>query len=407
MDKIQTMIYLSPGNLPSQMAHTGQIAKMAQAFAQRVAGFELVTGGDWRTFRTGADAEFWQWYSLRQPFRLVRLPIHRQCQFPFPEGYRNWNYYKLATLYAYYKTPHLIYTRTGTIARYLVSMGVPVMWEWHEFLHEGYHDIVQSPHLLGLVTIAPQLAESYVKAGVDPNKICVAPSAADLNSFLPDQSKLAAQTKLGLSGEKPLILYSGHLQDYKGIPTLLEVAKCLPHYQFILVGGWAADVKRVQSIAQSRQLTNVQLIGHVPQSELPNYLYAADVLLLPTSQSWQLANTTSPLKLFDYMAVKRPIVASALPTIQTILRDRHNALLSQADDPLSFKEAITMLIDHPALGQTLAEQAYQDVQQYTWDKRADRILQFAADRLSQHPNLSVPLAKRLVRSFRTLTTNYP
>ncbi|WP_416675830.1 glycosyltransferase [Egbenema bharatensis] len=407
MDRIQTMIYLSPGNLPSQMAHTGQIAKMAQAFAQRVAGFELVTGGDWRTFRTGADAEFWQWYSLHQPFRLVRLPIHRRCQLPFPEGYRNWNYYKLATLYAYYKSPRLIYTRTGTIARYLLSMGVPVMWEWHEFLHEGYHDIVQSPHLLGLVTIAPQLAESYIKEGVDPNKICVASSATDLDSFLPNQSKLAARTKLGLPGGKPLILYSGHLQDYKGIPTLLEVAERLPHYQFILVGGWATDVKRVQSIAQSRRLTNVQLIGHVPQSDLPTYLYAADVLLLPTSQTWQLANTTSPLKLFDYMAVKKPIVASALPTIQTILRDRHNALLAQPDDPLSFQEAITTLIDHPSIAQTLANQAYQDVQQYTWEKRADRILQFAVDRLAQHSTPSVPLPKRLVRSFRTLTTQYP
>jgi glycosyltransferase involved in cell wall biosynthesis len=407
MGRIQTMIYLSPGNLPSQMAHTGQIAKMAQAFAQRVEGFELVTGGDWRTFRTGADAEFWQWYSLHQPFRLMRLPIHRQCQFPFPEGYRSWNYYKFATLYAYYQSPRLIYTRTGTIARYLVSMGVPVMWEWHEFLHQDYHDIVQSPHFLGLVTTLPQLADSYIEQGVDPGKICVSPNGTDLDSFLPHQSQTTARQKLNLPLEKPIVLYSGHLQDYKGIPTILEVASSLPHYQFMLVGGWPQDMERVRSICEARQLTNVQLTGHVPQSDLPTYLYAADVLLLPTSQTWKLANTTCPLKLFDYMAVKKPIVASALPTIQTILRDRHNALLVQPDDPRSFKEAITTLIDHSSVAQTLAGQAHQDVQQYTWENRADRILQFAADRLSQHPTSKVPLSKRLVRSFRTLTTNYP
>jgi hypothetical protein len=57
MAAINTIIYLSPGNLPSQMAHTTQIAKMGQALAQQVDRFELVTAGDWIQY-TGDDPPF-------------------------------------------------------------------------------------------------------------------------------------------------------------------------------------------------------------------------------------------------------------------------------------------------------------------------------------------------------------
>jgi glycosyltransferase involved in cell wall biosynthesis len=407
MSQIKTMMYLSPGNLPSQVAHTAQIAKMSQALAQQLDRFELVTSGDWSLYRAGADAEFRQWYSLRQPVVVTRLPVHRRCALPFPEGYRNWNYYKAATLYAYWKTPDLIYTRTGTIARYLLSIGVPIMWEWHEPLEDSYQDIVQSPYFLGLVTIAPHLAESYVERGMDPQRICIAPSATDLDSFLPHQSQAAARQRLNFPAQAPLILYTGHLQDYKGIPTLLAVAERLPQYQFVLVGGWPADVERVQARVQAQQLANVQLVGHVSQAELPTYLYAADVLLLPTSQTWNLAPTTSPLKLFDYMAVQRPIVASALPTIALVLKEGHNGLLAQPDEPESFARAIATLIDQPHLAQALAAQAYRDVQAYTWDRRAQQILAFAAERRAQQPQSPVSLLKRLSRCVRTLRAWYP
>ena len=407
MAAINTMIYLSPGNLPSQLAHTTQIAKMGQALAQQVNRFELVTAGDWAGLGRKTDLELRQWYGLRRSLPLVSLPVHWRRPSVFPADYRNWTYYRLASLYAYLRRPDLIYTRTTTQARYLMGLGVPFLWEWHEPPQPYHQDIVNSPSLLGLVTISPQLVEAYRAVGLDGDRILCWPSGTDLEGFRPYQTQAQARQALDLPNPQPLILYSGHLQDYKGIPTILAVAKRLPDYQFMLVGGWPADVERLQQQVQGQGLANVQLIGHVNQSHLSTYLYAADVLLLPTSQTWELANTTSPLKLFDYMSVRRPVVASGLPTIALVLRDGHNGCLVAPDNPAAFAQAITNLLSQPAWAAALAEQAYRDVQAYSWDHRARDILTFARARLDQHPQPSVPAIKYLVRCYRTLTTWYP
>ena len=158
----------------------------------------------------------------------------------------------------------------------------------------------------------------------------------------------------------------GILYDYKGIPTILETALLVPEYTFILVGGWESDITRVKAICDRQNIHNVHTVGHVPQSALASYLYAADVLLLPTSSSWEQAQSTSPLKLFEYMYAKRPIVASALPNIMTVLRDSENAVLANPDEPFAFKTAIDKLFQNPALANSLADLAFQEVQNFTW-----------------------------------------
>lgn len=389
MAKLQSLLYLSSGNLPSKMAHTIQVAKMAQALSQKLDNFELVTGGDILSTLKGMDSEFKNWYGLHSNFRVVRLPVHIRAKYPFPQNYQRRRYYKLAVLYACLKSPSLVYTRAGSIVNLLLKIGIPVLWEQHEpindLLNEKslYRNFFTNKNLLGVVTISPQLAENYIKYDLSPEKILVAHSAVDPISFLPYQAKDSARQKLSLPQDEKIVLYSGHLYEYKGIPTILETAHLMPEYKFVLVGGWAEDINRVKEACKNTNLDNVHIVGHVPQSELATYLYAADVLLLPTSKHWKLGETTSPLKLFEYMFAKRPIVASALPTIMTVLRDRENALLAEPDEPLSFKKAITELFENPLLANAIAERAFQEVQSFTWDSRAERVLQFAEQRLQE------------------------
>lgn len=410
MNAISSMMYVSSGNLPSQLASSGQIAKMSQAFAQQVSQFELVTSGDlhsWlHSWLHGMDTAFQSWYNLRHPFSLVRIPVHIRQSDPVAQHYQNYRYQKWAAAYAYVRSPQLLYTRTPFIANLLLSYGASVMWEWHEHLPEQHYSLIHHPNLLGLVTTLPQLAEDFRQQGVPGAKICVAANAADLESLTQPLSVSQCQTdlrqQLTLPATDPIVLYSGHLYDYKGIPTVLDTAALLPTCQFVLVGGWATDVERVTAQCQERSLQNVHLVGHVPQSELAPYLYAADIVLLPTSRSWALANTTCPLKLFDYMAVQKPIVASALPTIQTLLSDHHNALLVEPDNPHAFQQAILTLLQAPDLATAITRQAFQDVQQFTWDNRAAQILQFAAERLAIHSPVPPPLLKKLVRGVKLL-----
>lgn len=382
--KINSMIYVSTGNLPSKIAHSVQIAKMAQAFSKELDNFELVTSGDIISFIKGMDYNFQEWYGLSSAFKLVRLPLRFKVEYPLTNDYYlPKGFLKLAVLYTLLKSPHLVYTRTAAFVEVMLKIGCPVIWEFHEPIDSSspYKSFLTHKSLIGIVTTLPQIAETYLKQGLPSEKLFIAPNAADINSFEPYLDKNIARQKISIPVNSKLVVYSGHLYEYKGIPTILETARMMPDCQFLLVGGWEEDIKKIKQICEQNNLNNVSLRGHVKHSELASYLYAADILILPTSQHWNLANATCPLKLFDYMAVKRPIVASALPTIMTVLKDQENAMLAEPDNSLSFEKALTTILNNPTFSEKIAERAFLDVQQITWNNRAKNVLNFASERL--------------------------
>jgi glycosyltransferase involved in cell wall biosynthesis len=98
---------------------------------------------------------------------------------------------------------------------------------------------------------------------------------------------------------------------------------------------------------------------------------AADVLLLPnTARHASSARYTSPLKLFAYMTSGKPIVASDLPSLRDILNEQ-NAVLVAADDAQALAEGVVRAL---SIGSRLAEQARHDVEPFTWDNRATRVI---------------------------------
>lgn len=406
MKEIESLLYVSLGNLPSKLASSIQVAKMSQALSQKVANFGLVTSGDLLSAFRGMDAEFQNWYALNHKFKLIRIPVHLKVKYPFAKNYVRQSYLKWAVLYAYLKSPTFVYTRSDGIVAPLLELGVPVLWERHDLLPEKLppdsflRQALASKNLIGLITLSPQVAENYIKNGLSSDKVLIAHSGVDTSIYLPYRSKNTAREQLSLARDAKIILYGGHLYEHKGIGTILELARLMPECKFMLLGGWQADIERVKASCLEKGLHNVDLVGHVPQTELAIYLYAADILLLPTSKQWQLAETTSPMKLFEYMAVKRPIVASALPNIMTVLRQGENALLAEPDNSLSFKKAIEELLENPSLAQALAEKAFEEVEQFTWESRASTILQFARERLSKMSDRRAKNSKTLLKYLK-------
>ena len=102
---------------------------------------------------------------------------------------------------------------------------------------------------------------------------------------------------------------------------------------------------------------------------------AADVLVIPFPNKPHYAFYASPLKLFEYMASGRPIIASDLPALREVLNDK-NALFFRPEDTTDLARAVKMLKSSPMLGYHLSRQALADVKEYTWGKRAKKILEF-------------------------------
>lgn len=368
------VLYLSNGNLPSKWAHTFQVMKMAEAF-DAVAGCELVTArGLWPGAIERVDLA--GWYGVAPSLRVVRLPIalrsHGDC-FTFTQDAR---FDLLASLYARWRRPELVFTRSLGAAWRCAARGLATALECHlpgdapqlAMLRE----LARLPGLRGFVTVNETLKREWVLAGLPEAKIHVWPDAVDLARFreLPDPA--AARARLGIGVRGPLVVYCGHFYPEKGVDTLALAAPRVPKATVLLVGGWPDDVARL--ISATRGCENLRLAGFVPNPQVPTYLAAADVLVLPNSARFASARITSPLKLFEYMAARRPIVATRIPALDGLLVHGRNAWLVAPDDAAALAFGIERVLGDPELAARLALQAGRDVQPYTWRRRAEELL---------------------------------
>jgi glycosyltransferase involved in cell wall biosynthesis len=119
--------------------------------------------------------------------------------------------------------------------------------------------------------------------------------------------------------------------------------------------------------------SRITFTGLIPPPQVAARLREADVLVLPNPRSAISNAHTSPLKLFEYMASGRPIVASDLASIQEVLRDGENAVLVEPGNPQALVAGIRKIKDDPDLAQRVAAQAAQDVREFTWARRAERL----------------------------------
>ena len=372
------LIYISQGNIPSKWAHSIQTMKMAQAFSKLVPKFQLVTQGSVSTlFRRDLSAMF-EMYGIRRPFCIKRLPLYLNG---LPEGISDRDYFprfvKAAVAYARLHRSLVVYTREFHVAYLATRWGIPTILERHGGSeHTRFHFMLKTignPKLLGIVTISEKVKDEYVKQGVPAERILVRPSAVDLALFDNVPGKTDARKYLGIDVHKNVAMYVGHLYRHKGVQYLIQTAKVLPEVDFIIVGGWAKDRERLMT--QAEGIKNITFIEHVPNGQVPLFLAAADVLLLPNSMAHPEATITSPLKLFEYMAARRPIIASDIPAFRGILNHGRNAFVVKPDSPEAIAEGVSAVCVDKTLAFQLAEMAWRDVQNYTWEKRARSILE--------------------------------
>jgi glycosyltransferase involved in cell wall biosynthesis len=158
--------------------------------------------------------------------------------------------------------------------------------------------------------------------------------------------------------------------------VLLAALARLPRTRGLIVGGHPleADLARVTALAKRLDIADrVTFTGLVEPAQVPELLRGADVLALPNPASAISTLFTSPLKLFEYMAAGRPIVASDLPAIREVLHHEVDALLVAPDDPVALAAGIERLLADPVLARRLAAASLAAVPNYSWDRRAERL----------------------------------
>jgi glycosyltransferase involved in cell wall biosynthesis len=360
-----------------------QVMRMCASFARLGHDVSLVRPRIVGEKPEGWDGDLWRFYGVRGRFDLVTLPTFFTRKFASSRWARpirgvTWAAYLFVRCLPG-RAPFVCYARSLLAAR-LAQIARRLWGSWSSCravaveLHA--EPALRSPvsRADAVFVISDALRRRMVEQMPALNgKVAVEHDAADLEAIRPELlDRHAARARLGLDREgPPVVVYTGRVNVVKGADVVLDAAESLgaSGARVILVGRVYEDALH----ARAAGLPHVSLTGFVPPAQVSDYLAAADVLVLPSTLSLAYAQYTSPLKLFEYMASGRPIVASDLPVLREILRDGENALLYPPESAEALAAAIGRLRAEPGLAARLADQAWRDVQTYSWDERARRV----------------------------------
>jgi len=191
-------------------------------------------------------------------------------------------------------------------------------------------------------------------------QVQVVPNGADL-----DLSARADGAWVRERFRGPLVGFVGALEYVVDYPLVLEVARRLPRCTFLLVGG-GRDLPRVRAEVRRRGLANVHLPGPVSYATALDYMAACDVALLPRRLD-RVSHAAAPLKLFEYGALRRPVVATPVAETRRVAADWAH-FGATADEWVS---AIERILADPAAAAARAERGHALIRErYRWDDLA-------------------------------------
>jgi glycosyltransferase involved in cell wall biosynthesis len=373
------IVAISGSQVPSSVANSLQAMKAVHALGQIGHDVTLIVpASDSHATPQAATGTSWRdlaaFYGLQKEFQVEYLPSASRQLF-FLSAVRRGKSLK----------PDLLYVWPLQSAVLGLLNGLPVVLEMHDlpsgrigpFWFRYFRDS-RGKKRMTMITKALKdaLTERY-GAFLHQSDVILAPNGVELERFeqLPPPS--AARRLLGLQ-DAPTVICTGHLYAGRGVELFVELAKKQRGIRFVWAGGRPEDVEAWK--AKTRAISNVTFAGFVHNMQLPMYQAAADVLLMPYSREIGIssgaghsAQVSSPMKMFEYMATGRVIIASDLPVFHEVLND-NNAVFCAPEKLVAWDGALQALFDNRVRREELGKQARADAQKYSWIERAKRIL---------------------------------
>lgn len=369
--------YVANSRFPSERAHMTQIVQMCNAFA---AGGDDVTllVTDRKTQVADSPEVF---FGVPINFEIVRIPVPDIAGIspripillrPFFFSLQRIVFALRAAAYVRRTCPDAyVYGRDEWILWMLSKfVRAPIVWESHEARFSFAARRLLS-RIQQFVVISEGIHDFYIRQGILSERMLVAHDAVDSRFFGERISTEHARELLGIETKKPVALYIGGLEEWKGARTFFEAARRQDFFDTYVVGGKETELEHFRG-----EYPSVNFLGPRPYRDLPKVQQAADVLVVPNTAMTPLsAEYTSPLKLFAHMTSGKPIAASRIPSITNVLGE-DEAFLFTPDNPEDLIRAIREALEENTLAHERAERAYKKSSRYTWEKRAGEIRRF-------------------------------
>lgn len=261
---------------------------------------------------------------------------------------------------------------------HILEVNAPLAWEGATFRRQTMSDVAQALERSAfettpqIVAVSRELRRQLVAQGVARHKIRVVPNGVHAERFA------AAERRPEFAG-KFVIGFVGSLKPWHGLEFLIEAFRLLSGIEqaHLLVVGDGPMAKALQRLSQDLP-GRITLAGAVAHERVPGYLRSMDIAVAPYPPMESFYY--SPLKVLEYMAAGRAIVASRIGQVADLIEDGTTGLLVPPGDAAALAEAIRFLIEHATLREILGRQAAAEAKRaHGWTARARQILKLAED----------------------------
>ena len=369
------ILYISKSIIPSRTANSIHVMKMCQAFADNGHEVVLLAPNISSKYEEGIK-DIYEYYGVKKNFEIKKL-WH-------PNIIGGAIIYTLSIFFylLFNKNFNLVYGRFLQGCYVATFLRNRVIFESHESIFDMkklryfvFKKLIKSKGFEKLTVISQALKDIYLeKKFLQDIEIQVAHDGAD------EVKDFSSKVKLFGNEENLKVGYVGHLYRGRGIETIIECARKINDMSFHLVGGLKKDIEYWKSYSKKIKLDNVYFYGFVSPKEATKFKNSFDIFLAPYekkvsvfgSDSTDTSAFMSPLKIFEYMSHKKPMIASDFPVIREVLNEK-NSILVDCDDIGGWVSSIKKLQDLKNR-EVISNQALNDFYNYTWKKRATQVI---------------------------------
>lgn len=374
-ENVLRIIYPHNQRLLLRRGNDVTVMKTCHALARRGHQVHLLIG---RTHET--DENILRYYGLdfHPNFHLVQLPILRRTSWPTVSWNGVYNYFcrKAILRIKKEKGADLLHLREQKLARFLFKhrngIELPFVYEVHGLHAKDYAhpDPVEKDLLCrcdALITTTEILREKIKDLYDLSSLLFKVPLAADLPKAHPALT-------LPQPGEPWRLAYVGQLYPLQGMDSAVEALALLPEsFVLDLIGGTEEQIENLRQQAKTLRVSNrITFHGFLPPSQVASRAAKAHIFLLPSLPRDKMP-FVAHTKLYEYMAMGRPVVVANLPSVREEIRDGVNGLLFEAGCARSLARALLDLTSEPTRVLNMAQEAWQCAGDFSWERRAVRL----------------------------------
>ncbi len=381
--------YINHGRFPTEKAYGSQIAQVCQAMADLGNAVTLVSP----TFRNPIAVSGSEYYGISGTVEERHLPHF--------DAFRSWyvpgklafvvsmfSYARSVLAHVVSRNYELLYVRSPLLLARAVGSGIPTVIELHDIPRIFRKSFVRCCNRCRVVVaLTSPMRQELIAIGVRPEKIRVESDGVDLRRFADHSPPLEAKSQWPkrFPQDRPVMGYVGTLTTRetlsKGVEDMVNAAAELKEKNVKIftwiVGGPERAVEELRQRAMHLGLTDAEIgfEGRIDASRVSSALWACDLCVYPApaSRHSYFMRDTSPLKLFEYMASRRPIVCADIPPVRDVV-DERSVLFYQPGNAAMLAEQIGRVLGDPQEAQKRVRFAAETVQKHDWRMRMERIL---------------------------------